>query len=130
MTKHEPGTPGGSSEVVLYQTADGRSRIRVRIEGEMVWLTQAMMAELFQTSVPNINIHIQNVLEEGELSGGATIKENLIVQQEGARQVQRPVKFYNLDMILAVGYRVRSPRGGQFRQWATDRLRVEFLRAA
>jgi len=126
MSKHEPETPGGRSEIALYQTPDGRSRIQVRVEGETVWLTQVMMAELFETSVPNINMHIQNVLAEGELSAGATIKDYLIVRQEGTRQVQRPVKFYNLDMILAVGYRVRSPRGVQFRQWATERLR-EYL---
>jgi hypothetical protein len=85
-----------------------------------------MMAELYETSVPNINIHIGNVLEEHELSAEATIKEYLIVRREGARQVRRPVRHYNLDMILAVGYRVRSPRGVMFRQWATERLR-EYL---
>jgi len=126
MTDQTPNQPEPRSEIILYQTEDGRSRIQVRLEHEMVWLTQVLMAELFQTSVPNINIHIRNVLEEQELSAEATIKEYLIVQLEGAREVQRPVKFYNLDMILAVGYRVRSPRGVQFRQWATARLR-EYL---
>jgi hypothetical protein len=118
------GTPGG--ELVVYRTEDGRNRISVRFEGETVWLTQARMADLYETSVPNINMHIRNVLEEGELSAGATIKEDLIVRQEGQRQVRRPVKYYNLDMILSVGYRVRSPRGVMFRQWATERLR-EYL---
>ncbi|MDD3081866.1 MAG: RhuM family protein, partial [Desulfobacterales bacterium] len=113
-------------EVLVYQTEDGVNRILVRFEGETVWLTQAMMAELYDTSVPNINIHIHNVLEEHELSAEATIKEYLIVRQEGQRQVRRPVKYYNLDMILAVGYRVRSPRGVMFRQWATEHLR-EYL---
>ena len=117
-------TPGG--ELVVYRTEDGRNRISVRFEGETVWLTQAMMADLYETSVPNINMHIRNVLDEGELSPEATIKEYLIVRQEGQRQVRRPVKYYNLDMILAVGYRVRSPRGVMFRQWATERLR-EYL---
>lgn len=120
------GKPGSKSEIVLYQTEDGRSRIQVRLEGGTVWLTQVMMAELFQTSVPNINIHIGNIQEDKELTPEATIKDYLIVRQEGSRQVQRAVKFYNLDMILAVGYRVRSPRGVQFRQWATERLR-EYL---
>ena len=110
-------------EIISYPTEDGRNRIQVRLEGNTAWLTQVMMAELFQTSVPNINIHIRNVLDERELTAEATIKEYLIVRHEGPRQVQRPVKFYNLDMILAVGYRVHSPRGTQFRQWATERLR-------
>jgi len=116
--------PGG--EILVYTAEDGSSRIRVLLENETVWLTQAGMAELYDTSVPNINIHIRNILEEQELQAGATIKEYLIVRQEGARQVERPVKHYSLDMILAVGYRVRSPRGTQFRQWATEHLR-EYL---
>jgi len=98
----------------------------VHLEGESVWLTQILMAELFQTTVPNVNIHIRNILADSELQADATIKEHLIVRREGPRQVERRVKFYNLDMILAIGYRVRSPRGVQFRQWATERLR-EYL---
>lgn len=93
--------PGGKSEILLYQMEDGRSRIQVRLEGGTVWLTQVMMAELFQTSVPNINIHIGNILEDKELSPEATIKDYLIVRQERARaRSKRAVKFYNLDMIL------------------------------
>lgn len=115
-----------TGEVIVYQAEDGRNRILVRLEDETVWLTQAMMADLYETSVPNINIHIRNILAENELRAEATIKEYLIVRQEGSRQVRRPVNYYNLDMILAVGYRVRSPRGVQFRQWATERLR-EYL---
>lgn len=118
--------PEKRSEIILYQTEDGRTRIEVRLEDESVWLTQIMMADLFQTSVPNINIHIRNILEERELLVEATIKEYLIVRSEGPRQVTRPVKFYSLDMILAVGYRVKSHRGVQFRRWATERLR-EYL---
>lgn len=121
-TKQDP--PGG--EVVVYRTEDGRSRILVTIEDETAWMTQVMLAELYETTVPNINIHIRNILKEGELSTEGTIKEYLMVRQEGSRQVQRPVKFYNLDMILAIGYRVRSPHGTIFRQWATERLR-EYL---
>lgn len=115
-----------AGELILYTTEDGTASIRLRAEGGTVWLSQLEMAELFQTSVPNINIHIKNIVDEGELPAEATIKEDLIVRQEGGRQVRRPVKFYNLDMILAVGYRVRSLRGTQFRQWATTHLR-EYL---
>jgi len=111
-----------AGELILYRSEDGRAEIQLRVEGDTVWLTQAEMAELFQTSVPNINTHVKNILESGELSGQATIKEHLIVRQEGARQVRRKVSVYSLPMILAVGYRVRSPRGTQFRQWATAHL--------
>jgi hypothetical protein len=113
-------------ELVLYATEDGDARFFLRAKDGSVWLTQAELAELFQTSVPNVNIHVKNVLEEGELAEVRTIKEDLIVQLEGSRQVRRSVKHYNLDMILAVGYRVKSPRGTQFRQWATTHLR-EYL---
>ena len=115
-----------SSEIVIYRGEDGRNRIQVRVEAETVWLTQIGLAELFQTTVPNINIHIRNILKEGELEETATVKDYLTVRQEGARQVQRNLKHYNLDMVLSVGYRVRSARGTQFRQWATERLR-EYL---
>ena len=111
-----------AGEFVLYRTEDGRAAIHLRVDGETAWLTQAEMAELFQTSVPNINRHIKNILEEKELSAEATIKDDLIVREEGGRQVRRKVKLYCLPMILAVGYRVQSPRGTQFRQWATAHL--------
>ncbi len=120
------GKSGGKSEIILYQTEDGHSRIQVRLEKETVWLTQMQLAELFQTTKQNISLHIQSILEDGELSGDATVKQYLTVQAEGKRQVQRSLEHYKLDMILAVGYRVRSPRGVQFRQWATERLR-EYL---
>ncbi len=127
----DPGaTPGQRGELVLYPTEDGSARFYLRAEHGTVWLSQAELAELFQTSVPNINIHIKNVLAEGELQGEATIKDDLIVRTEGGRQVRRPLKLYNLDMILAVGYRVKSPRGTQFRQWATTRLRNTWSRAS
>ena len=115
-----------NGELVLYATEDGSAQFFLRAEGGTAWLTQLELAELFQTSVPNVNIHIKNVLEEGELQPEATIKEDLIVRTEGKREVKRPVKLYNLNMILAVGYRVKSPRGTQFRQWATAHLR-EYL---
>ena len=113
-------TPKG--ELILYQTEDGRTRIECRFEGETIWLTQALMAELFQTTLQNINLHLQNIYEEGELDPGATIKSYLMVRQEGTRQVRRPVQHYSLDAILAVGFRVRSHRGTQFRKWANARL--------
>ncbi len=119
-------TPRPDGEIVLYQPQEGGGQIRVLIEGETVWLPQAMIAELFQTSVPNINIHLKNIYEEGELDEAATIKEYLIVRQEGCRQVSRKVLHYSLDAILAVGYRVKSPVATRFRQWATARLR-EYL---
>jgi hypothetical protein len=118
--EHLPEQPGG--ELILYQTEDGQNRLEVRLEDETVWLTQAGMAELYQTSVPNINMHLKGIYEDGELSQEATIKDCLIVRQEGAREVRRTVQHYNLPAILAVGYRVRSPRGAQFRRWATERL--------
>ncbi|WP_405086537.1 virulence RhuM family protein [Microbispora sp. NBC_01389] len=112
-------------ELILYTTEDGRADIQMRTDGATIWMTQAEMAVLFDTSVPNINQRISAILEEGELTP-ATINSELIVRQEGGRLVRREVKMYNLDMVLAVGYRVRSPRGTQFRQWATTTLR-EFL---
>jgi hypothetical protein len=98
----------------------------VRLEGETVWLSQAEMADLFQTTPQNITLHIKNVYGEGELPREATCKEYLQVRREGSRDVQRSVTHYNLDVIISVGYRVRSHRGTQFRIWATQRLR-EFL---
>ncbi len=89
----------------------------------MVWLTQGQMADLFQTTKQNVSLHIQNILSEGELQREATVKEYLTVQSEGSRQVERQVEHYNLDLIIAVGYRVRSPRGTQFRIWATQKLK-------
>ena len=114
------------SEIILYQTEDGRTRIQCRFENENVWMTQALMAELFQKDVRTINEHIQNIFAEGELSREATIRKFRIVRPEGVRQVVREIEHYNLEAILAVGYRVKSPRGTQFRRWATARLK-EYL---
>jgi len=111
-----------NSSLILYKTEDGRTRIECRFEAETLWLTQVQIAELFQTSVPNINLHLKAIYAEGELSEAATIKPYLIVRTEGARQVTREVLHYSLPTILAVGYRVRSHRGTQFRQWATAHL--------
>ena len=119
-------SPEGQSEFILYQSEDGQTRIQVRLLEGTVWLPQRGLAELYQKAVPTINEHIANIFSEGELAPEATIRKFRIVQTEGQRQVERLVDFYNLDMILAVGYRVRSLRGTQFRQWATRTLR-EFV---
>ena len=126
MKNSNPKEQVTSSEIILYQTEDGQSRIQVRLDNETVWLSQRLLAELFQKDVRTINEHIKNIYAEGELNQEATIRNFRIVQAEGSRQVTRMVDFYNLDMILAVGYRVRSHLGTQFRQWATERLR-EYL---
>ncbi|MDR3189030.1 MAG: virulence RhuM family protein [Prevotellaceae bacterium] len=112
-----------SSQIIIYRTEDGQTKIEVRLENETVWLTQKMMAELFQTTVPNINLHLKNIFEESELEEGPTIKDFLIVQSEGNRQVERVQKFYNLDAIISVGYRVKSHVATKFRQWATRQIR-------
>ena len=116
----EDSTP--KSELILYQTEDGRTRIQCRFENDTLWLTQAQIAELFEVTIPNVNIHLKAIFAEAELKEEATIKSYLIVRSEGGRQVSRPVLHYNLPAILAVGFRVRSPRGTQFRQWALGRL--------
>ena len=114
--------PLPQSEIILYQTEDGRTRVQCRFEDETVWLTQKLMAELFQIGVGTVNHHLKAIFAEGELQTGATIRRYRIVQNEGGRQIGREVEHYNLDAILAVGFRVRSQRGTQFRQWATARL--------
>ena len=110
------------AEFSLYETEDGRTRVECRFIDNSLWLSQTQMVELFQSSKQNISLHVKNVLTEGELQAAATVKEYLTVQTEGTRQVRRKVQIYNLDMILAVGYRVKSSRGTQFRRWATERL--------
>ena len=114
------------SELILYTTEDGRSQIKLRAKDQTVWLSQREMAELFDVSTDNVGLHLKNIFEDGELSKETTAEESSVVQTEGTRQVQRPVTLYNLDAILAVGYRVRSPRGVQFRRWASTVLK-EYL---
>ena len=111
------------SQLIIYQAEDGKIKIDVRFQDETVWLTQQLMAELFQTTKQNISLHIRNIFEEGELDSAATVKEFLTVQAEGGRSVQRGLEYYNLDVIISVGYRVRSHIATRFRQWATQRLR-------
>ncbi len=109
-----------SSELILYQTEDGLTRLQVRLQDETVWLTQKLMAELFETSVPNVSMHIRNVFLEGELQEGSVVQEFLTTAADGKNYSTR---HYNLDVIISVGYRVKSLRGTQFRIWATQRLR-------
>ncbi len=115
-----PAAPGGA--FLLYQTEDGRTRIQCRLENDTLWLTQALIAALFQKDVRTINEHLVNIFDEGELNREATIRKFRIVRLEGRREVAREVEHYRLEAILAVGFRVRSLRGTQFRQWATARL--------
>ncbi|WP_374495554.1 virulence RhuM family protein [Zoogloea sp.] len=116
------------SELILYTTDDGRSQIKLRAKDETVWLSQREMAELFDVSTDNVGLHLKNIFEDGELSREATTEESSVVQTEGVRQVQRLLTLYNLDAILAVGYRVRSPRGVQFRRWASTVLKEYLLK--
>ena len=115
-------------EIIVYRSSDGLTKVDVRFDGETVWLTQAQMIELYHSSKSNISEHIKHILEEGELDESATVRNFRTVQTEGTRQVSREITYYNLDMIIAVGYRVRTPVGTQFRQWATARLKEYMLK--
>lgn len=115
-----------TGDLLFYQTEDGLTRVEVRLQQDTVWLSQTQMAELFQTTKQNISLHINNIFTEHELQPEATVKEYLTVQTEGKRAVRRLIEHYNLDIIISVGYRVKSHRGTQFRIWATQRLR-EYL---
>jgi hypothetical protein len=119
MSKHD----AHDSEILIYQATDGKIKLDVRLESETVWLTQAHMAVLFESSKQNISHHIQSIYDEGELAPEATVKKYLTVRQEGDRQVQRELEHYNLDMIISVGYRVKSQVATHFRIWATQRLK-------
>ena len=111
------------NKIVIYQTEDGQTQIDVRLENDTVWLTQAQMVELFQTTKQNVSLHLNNLYKEGELKKEGTVKEYLTVQQEGKRKVTRKVKYYDLDVIISVGYRVHSKRGTAFRIWARQILK-------
>ena len=115
-----------NNKMIIYTSDDGQVKIEVRLEDENVWLTQNAMTELFDTTKQNISLHIKNIFEEGELNENSTVKNSLTVQKEGNRNVERNVKFYNLDVIISVGYRVKSIRGTQFRIWA-NKLIKEYL---
>ncbi|NOQ93552.1 MAG: hydroxyacid dehydrogenase [Methylophaga sp.] len=111
------------SQFIIYQTENGETRLDVRFQDETVWLTQSLMAELFQTSTDNISLHLKNIYRESELDEKATTEDYSVVRQEGPRQVNRKLKHYNLDAIISVGYRVQSTTATRFRQWATQQLR-------
>ncbi len=115
-------------DIIIYQSADGQTRINVRVEDETVWLSQQQMSDLFQTSRTNVNEHIKHIFEEGELKEEATCRNFRQVQQEGNRQVSRELPFYNLDMIISLGYRIRSVVATRFRQWATERLKEYIIK--
>jgi hypothetical protein len=123
MPKLIPSAPAPGGEFLLYQTEDGRTRLEVRVQRETVWLSLNQMAELFQRDKSVISRHINNVFEEAELRRDATVAKSATVQTEGGKQVTREIEFFNLDVIISVGYRVKSQRGTQFRIWATQRLR-------
>jgi len=121
-----PAPAGG--DLILYQTEDGQTRLQVRLEGETVWLSLNQMADLFQRDKSVISKHIKNVFEERELAPDSTVAKFATVQSEGGREVSREIEFYNLDVIISVGYRVKSHRGTQFRIWATQRLREYIIK--
>ena len=119
---------GQKGEIILYQREDGAVQIDVRVEDETVWLTQQQIAELFDTTKQNVNLHIQNIFNEEELLPEATVKKSLTVQKEGTREVRRQLTYYNLDVIISVGYRIKSIIATHFRQWATQRLREYIIK--
>lgn len=114
------------NQVVIYESSDGKTHLEVRLENESIWLTQKQMAELFEKNIMTVNEHIKNVYSEGELSEDSTIRKSLIVQTEGKREVKREVSIYNLDVLISVGYRVKSKSGTQFRIWA-NRILKDYL---
>jgi len=123
----EPDVPS-KGQFLIYRAEDGRLKLDVRLEDETVWLSQPHMAELFQTTQQNISLHIRTIYGEGELDQAATHKKFLLVRQEGNRQVKREIDFYNLDMIISVGYRVKSAIATRFRIWATQKLREYIIK--
>ena len=118
----------GNGDIIIYQTDDGLTKIDVKIENETVWLSQQQMAELYGTTKQNISLHIKNIFDENELNENSTVKEFLTVQKEGNRSVERNVKFYNLDMIISLGYRIKSKIATNFRKWATERLKEYIIK--
>lgn len=117
-----------NNNIVIYQTDDGTTKIDVKLEDETVWLSQQQMADLYDTTKQNISLHIKNIFDEEELDINSTVKEFLTVQKEGNRKVERKVKYYNLDMILSLGYRIKSKVATNFRKWATERLKEYMIK--
>ena len=116
------------NNIVIYQLEDGKTKIDVKLDGETVWLSQQQMAELYDTTKQNISLHIKNIFNEEELDEDSTVKEFLIVQKEGSRSVERKVKYYNLDMIISLGYRIKSKIATNFRKWSTERLKEYMIK--
>ena len=123
MDKLKSASPEDQGEIVIYRADDGNAKIDVRFVDETVWLTQAQLCELYQTSKANISEHIKNIFEEKELDEESTVRKFRTVQEEGSRMVTRTLTYYNLDMIISIGYRVKSIIATQFRRWATERLK-------
>lgn len=117
-----------SGQIIIYNLENGKTKIDVKLEDETVWLSQQQMADLYDTTKQNISLHIKNIFEEEELSINSTVKEFLTVQKEGNRKVERNVKYYNLDMIISLGYRIKSKVATNFRKWATERLKEYMIK--
>ena len=117
-----------NGDIIIYQTDNGLTKIDVRVENETVWLSQQQMAGLYDTTKQNISLHIKNIFDEGELDENSTVKEFLTVQKEGNRKIERKVKYYNLDMIISLGYRIKSKIATNFRKWATERLKEYMIK--
>jgi hypothetical protein len=124
----DPKQGESKGEIIVYQSDNGQVKLDVRLQEETVWLTQQMLAELFQTTVPNISMHIRNIYDEGELDPQSTIQKFLTVRPEGKRYVKRNLDHYNLDIIISVGYRVKSVIATRFRIWATERLKEYIIK--
>ena len=116
------------NNIIIYQLEDGKTKIDVKLEDETVWLSQQQMADLYDTTKQNISSHIKNIFDEEELSENSTVKEFLTVRKEGNRNVERKVKYYNLDMIISLGYRIKSKVATNFRKWATERLKEYMIK--
>lgn len=117
-----------NNQIIIYNAQDGQTKIEVKLENETVWLSQRQMAELFDCSADNISLHLKNVYFEGELDENRTTEDSSVVQKEGGREVNRPMRLYNLDVIISVGYRINSLRGTQFRIWATQKLKEYIIK--
>lgn len=128
MSKGPAPAPNAAGEFLLFQTENAQTRVQVRLMDGVLWLTQRQMAELYEKDVRTVNEHLKNVYADGELNPDATVRKFRIVAREGARDIERLVDHYNLDAILHVGYRVRSHRGAQFRQWATETLKTYLVK--
>lgn len=117
-----------NGEIIIYQSEDGTSKLDVKLEDETVWLTQAQLVDLFQSSKANVSEHIKNIYNEGELEESSTVREFRIVRREGSRDVARNIKHYNLDVIISLGYRIQSKVATHFRRWATDRIKEYIIK--